>query len=155
MKITSRASDYGLLLVMYLAGLPKDQATSVKKVAGELGLSLRFLANIANKLTMARIVLSHRGMRGGIKLAKPSEKIAVCDVIEAVDGPVQTMFCQNTSEICCHEVSCHMKPFWDDVQHAVVDKLMNTSIKDLVTRYGPGGFGTKRQTASEMPAAFV
>jgi Rrf2 family protein len=139
MKITSRASDYGLLLLLYLAKLPLDETASIKKIAEFHHLSIRFLANIANKLTMARIVLSHRGLGGGVKLARPSDSITVRQVIEAVDGPVQTMFCQNSDENCSHEVSCNMKHFWDDIQNSVMSKLTNTTIADLITTQGPGG----------------
>lgn len=141
MKITSRASDYALLLVMYLAALAPEETTSVKRVAESLGLSTRFLANIANKLAIARILLSSRGVGGGIKLARPAAVITVSQIIEAVDGPVQTMFCQNTEEICCHEIHCSMKPFWSDLQYMVMNKLRNTSIDTLVQNHGGRGPG--------------
>lgn len=131
MKITSRASDYALLLTIYLASLKDNETASVKKVASHHGLSLRFLANISNKLGLAHLTVSSRGVAGGIKLAKPASQISVRDVIEAVDGPVQTMFCQNTEENCVVMTHCHMKHFWDDIQNSVMDKLTKTTIDDL------------------------
>ncbi len=131
MKITSRASDYALLLLIHLSGIPDQETLSIKKIATQLKLSLRFLANIANKLSIARIVVSHRGVGGGIQLARPANHISVREVIEAVEGPIQTMFCQNTHELCSHEQLCHMKFFWDDIQGTVVNKLATTTIGDL------------------------
>ncbi|OGQ06939.1 MAG: hypothetical protein A3G32_07010 [Deltaproteobacteria bacterium RIFCSPLOWO2_12_FULL_40_28] len=135
MKFTSRASDYALLLLIHLSKLKEGETTNIKKATTELKLSLRFLANIASKLSIARIILSHRGVGGGIRLAKPASQITIREVIEAVDGPVQTMFCQNTSEICNHEMMCQMKHFWNDTQHLLVERLVNTSIATLVN-YG-------------------
>lgn len=132
MKITSRASDYALLLLMYLAALPQGETTNVKKVATHHKLSLRFLANIANKLAIARIIVSHRGIGGGIRLNRPSHEITIREVIESVDGPIQTMFCQNTHELCSHEALCHMKNFWDGLQGDLMTKLTNTTIGNLV-----------------------
>lgn len=141
MKITSKASDYALLLMMYLASLPLDQSSSARKVAEYHKLSLRFLANIANKLSIARLIISHRGVGGGMKLAKPGKEISLKEVIEAVDGPIQTMFCQNTHELCSHELLCHMKHFWDSLQGDVVSKLSKTMIGDLIV---PPTSGDKR-----------
>lgn len=137
MKITSRASDYALLLLMHLARLPKEETTSVKKISEKLNLSIRFLANIANKLVIARILLSNRGIGGGIRLGKLSNAITVRDVVEAVDGPVQTMFCQNTHELCSHVGLCEMKHFWDDIQGTVMQKLTDTTLEDLVRARKP------------------
>lgn len=134
MMISSRATDYALLLLMCLGKLPENQTSSVKKVAEELNISVRFLANIANKLSIARIILSYRGVGGGIRLAKSSNQVTVREVIEAVDGPVQTMFCQNAAEHCNHEATCRMKFFWDGVQDMVIGKLEQTTIHDLLTK---------------------
>ncbi|MDO8519043.1 MAG: Rrf2 family transcriptional regulator [Deltaproteobacteria bacterium] len=133
MKITSRASDYALLLLMYLATLPIDETASVKKIAVHHKLSLRFLANIANKLTIARLVVAQRGIGGGMKLARRAHEISVREVIEAVEGPIQTMFCQNTHELCSHEALCHMKNFWDEIQDDVTTRLSEKKIGDLIS----------------------
>ena len=133
MKITSRASDYALLLLIHLSGNPQNDVVSVKSIAESLNISLRFLANIANKLAIARIVVSHRGNGGGIRLARAGEAIHIREVIEAIEGPVQTMFCQNTQELCTHELTCQMKHFWDDVQEDIMHKLDTTTIADLAS----------------------
>ncbi|MBX7148999.1 Rrf2 family transcriptional regulator [bacterium] len=134
MNITSRASDYALLMLIHMATLPEGESTNVKKIASHLGLSLRFLANIAGKLTTAHIIESQRGIGGGIKLKKDASTVSIRDVIEAVDGPVQTMFCQNDHENCSHLSACNMKHFWDDLQGLVVHKLTATSIAHLAAQ---------------------
>lgn len=139
MKVTTKASDYALLLLMHLALLADDETTNVKKVSEQLKISLRFLANIANKLSIARILVSHRGIGGGIRLARPANTITIREVIEGVDGPLQTMFCQNTHELCHHEGMCHMKYFWDDIQTMVMSKLNHTTIADLVNHKDTSG----------------
>lgn len=134
MRITSRASDYALLLLIHLASLPENEATNVKKIGKELNLSVRFLANIANKLTLARVIHSNRGVGGGVRLAKSASEISIKEVIESVEGPVQTMFCQNTADLCHHETLCSMKHFWDEVQDVVIEKLKITSIATLAEK---------------------
>ncbi len=147
MKITSRASDYALMLLIQLTTLNPEESTSIKKVSQKLNLSLRFLANIANKLSVAHIITAQRGIGGGIRLARPAYLIPVREVIEAVDGPIQTMFCQNTHELCSHENLCHMKHFWDDIQSTVMHKLTQTTIGDLIAPRG-GGCAVEPESAS-------
>lgn len=131
MKLTSRAGDYALLLLIHLAGLPDGESTNIKKVAEKLNLSGRFLANISNKLVTHRLVTAQRGTKGGIRLAKPATAISVKEVIEATDGPIQTMFCQNTHLSCNFEELCRMKYLWDGIQNLVIGKLTETTIADL------------------------
>lgn len=133
MKIASRATDYALLMLLDLAKNDDgDELLGIKSLALKLGISVRFLANIANKLTIARILISHRGSNGGVRLAQKPNEISVRQVIEAVDGPIQTMFCQNTVEACLHQPSCQMKFFWDDLQTTVMDRLDSTSLATLL-----------------------
>lgn len=130
MKITSRASDYAILMLISLA---KEEAmfSNVKRIAAELKISLRFLAAIANKLTAAKITSATRGQGGGIRLARTPETISIRDVIEAVDGPIQTMFCQNTDDMCTREPMCSVKHVWDDIQTWVTARLAATTLRDL------------------------
>lgn len=155
MKITSRASDYALLLLLYLAQLKKEETASVRKIALFHKLSTRFLANIANRLAVSRIIVSHRGVGGGLKLAKNPRDISLREVIEAVDGPIQTMFCQNTHEICCHEILCQMKKFWDGLQGDVITKLNKTTIGDLAHVPTSGGGSPGRVKTTLEVASYV
>ncbi len=134
MKLTSRASDYALLLLTYLAEVSGREIATVRRAAEELGISSSFLGNITNKLAVARLIISHRGMGGGIRLSRPAAAISVRAVMEAIDGPLQAMFCQNTTELCDHERCCHMKSFWDELQSDVIERLEQTTIADFVAR---------------------
>lgn len=137
MIITSRATDYALLLVMELAKLEEDERSNIKKISSDLNLSTRFLANISNKLTTAGVINSHRGIGGGVRLAKNSDDITVKEILEAIDGPIQTMLCQSQSDDCSLEISCNMKFFWDELQQMIIDKLAQTSIKNLIEKMTP------------------
>lgn len=136
MKITSRASDYAILMLIFLSK-EAEMFSNVKRIAAELKISLRFLATIASKLTLAKIISATRGQGGGIRLARNPETISIRDVIEAVDGPIQTMFCQNTHEVCTRETMCTVKHVWDDIQSWVTTRLAATTLHDLQNAPSP------------------
>jgi Rrf2 family protein len=49
---------------------------------------LEYLLKILQQLVRANVLRSKRGPRGGFSLAKPTNKITMLEVIEAVDGPL-------------------------------------------------------------------
>jgi Rrf2 family protein len=82
--VTERA-DYALKSVLYLT---QNQGSYVAAdtVADHFGMSTKMLAEVLRCLRVAGILTSRTGSRGGFKLSKPAEAIAVRSVIAAVDG---------------------------------------------------------------------
>jgi Rrf2 family protein len=50
----------------------------------------RFVSQIMRLLVSAGVVTSTRGVHGGYKLAKPANKITLLEIVEAIDGPVES-----------------------------------------------------------------
>ena len=127
----SKATDYGLLLLIDLAKLGVDEVTSVRRVAHSKGISERFLANIVHDLANAGIVTSRRGTRGGIRLARPSSEISLADVIEALEGPIELFDCQRMPNLCQHEDLCSLRSFWNGLREQVRGSLAGAKIGDF------------------------
>jgi Rrf2 family protein len=84
----SRSTGYALLAVGYIA---KNQGHGVvlsQDVSKEYDIPLEYLLKILQQLVRANVLRSKRGPRGGFSLAKPTNKITMLEVIEAVDGPL-------------------------------------------------------------------
>ena len=58
------------------------------------------------KLAKTDIVTTHRGVGGGISLARAPEQISLLDVIEAVEGPVLLNRCFVEPGVCPREDYC-------------------------------------------------
>ncbi len=89
MKI-SRSTGYALVSVGYIAQNYKDGAVLASRVSKEYGIPLEYLLKILQQMVRANVLRSKRGPRGGFFLARPAEEITLLEVIEAVDGPLES-----------------------------------------------------------------
>ena len=97
--ILSTRSDYGLVLLTYLAKAG-EKHISLSQVTKRTGLSLYYLEQIANTLRHKRIVKSIRGTEGGYKLARKASDITLYEIIKAMDGPVTFTKCSQKGCVC-------------------------------------------------------
>jgi Rrf2 family protein len=84
----SRSTGYALLAVGYIAKNQGDGVVLSQDVSKQYDIPLEYLLKILQQLVRANVLRSKRGPRGGFCLAKPTNKITMLEVIEAVDGPV-------------------------------------------------------------------
>ena len=81
---------YGLLATGYLARHKNEGIISAERIAEEYNLPLIYLLKVMRRLVEANLLRSKRGPHGGFFLAKSLNKISMLQVIEAVDGPMQS-----------------------------------------------------------------
>lgn len=132
MKFT-KATDYAFVLLKHLHPLDKGETTSVKKVAEECHIPKRFLANIVHSLSKAGLLLTVKGMDGGIRLSKSSNKISIKEVVEIMEGNLRLVDCQSQSTLCLTEDNCTIKDFWDSKLQDVTRLFEKATIYELAT----------------------
>lgn len=82
-------AEYALHSLLILSA--RSEPVSVRDLARFQELPERFLAKLFTRLEKAGLVAATEGARGGFVLARPPARIAVRDVLEAVD-PNRTLF---------------------------------------------------------------
>jgi Rrf2 family protein len=88
MKLT-RASNYALHALEYMAARGKDTPVASHHIARARGIPELFLLKVLKPLVSARVLRSLKGPNGGYRLARPASKITLLEVVEAVDGPIR------------------------------------------------------------------
>ncbi len=126
MQIT-RQADYAVRAVMYLAQLGPEQRAATSQIAQEQSIPPSFLAKIVSQLSVAGLLQTSRGARGGVSLARPPEQISLLEVVEAIDGPILLNECVANPGACQFGDTCSMKPVWCDAQAELVQRLGNTT----------------------------
>ena len=91
-KLT-RAGEYAIKGMLYLAQQSPEGLTLIADVAASQNVSAGFLAKIFQNLSRACLVESHRGAGGGVSLGMSAERITVRMIIEAVEGPIALNNC--------------------------------------------------------------
>lgn len=86
MALISKSCEYGLRAVLYMAARKGGGAVPIRTISEELDISFHFLTKILQRLAKKGLVVSSRGPRGGVALAVPARRIALMDVIRAIEG---------------------------------------------------------------------
>jgi len=131
MQIT-RQADYAIRAILYLSQLGPDEKASTSQIAQEKDIPLSFLAKIIAQLSVAGLLQTMRGARGGVTLARPAKDINLLEVVEAIDGPIQINECVNDSYQCSQH-GCPMRGIWQDTQADLVKRLKNSTFDQFVT----------------------
>jgi Rrf2 family protein len=132
MQITKQA-DYALRAMLFLAQLPPNQRAATSQIADEQSIPPSFLAKIISQLSIAGLIHTSRGARGGVSLAVSPEKISVLDVVEAIDGPLALNECTLNPSICPMGSDCQLHALWCEAQSELVKKLKNTTFASVAT----------------------
>ncbi|MCX6039260.1 MAG: Rrf2 family transcriptional regulator [Chloroflexi bacterium] len=133
MQIT-RQADYAIRAVRYLAKHDSSQRIATSTVAREMKIPASFLAKIISQLSIAGLLHTSRGARGGVNLAREAKKISILDVVEAIDGPILLNECVGNPGICAFSDDCLVHPIWVEVQETLVKRLRETKFDQLASK---------------------
>jgi Rrf2 family nitric oxide-sensitive transcriptional repressor len=134
----TKTTEAGLQALVYLALGDSAVPVSPKAIAADTGMSPTYLSKITGQLVRADILKAHRGVKGGVTLARPAATVRLLDVVEALQGRIVGRYCEDTtgvSRVCAfHEAML-------EVHRATVDVLSRWTLADLVAR--PVGVRTR------------
>jgi Rrf2 family protein len=86
----SRTVSYAVRATLQLAQNGSSAPVPCSKLASEGEMPERFLLQILRVLVTHGILKSTRGVEGGYSLSRSPEAISLLEVIEAIDGPLET-----------------------------------------------------------------
>jgi len=131
MQIT-RQADYALRAMLYLAKLEPTQRAATSQIAEEQHIPPSFLAKIISQLSIAGLIHTSRGARGGVSLARTPEEISILEVVEAIDGPIALNECTDNPSACQFGEDCPLRPLWCDTQAELVKRLRKTNFAHFI-----------------------
>jgi len=134
MQIT-RQADYALRAMIYLAQQEPNQRSATSQIADVQRIPPSFLAKIISQLSIAGLIHTSRGARGGVSLARSPEAISVLEVVEAIDGPLMLNECSQDPDACPFGGDCALRPLWCDTQAEMVDRLRKTTFAAVLSKY--------------------
>lgn len=126
MQIT-RQADYAIRAVLHLSRLDQGKRASTSQIALEQRIPPSFLAKIVSQLSVAGLLQTSRGARGGVSLARTANDITLLEVIEAIDGPILLNECVADEANCTFSEDCPLRPVWCDAQAELVTRLQSTT----------------------------
>jgi Rrf2 family protein len=131
MQIT-RQADYAVRAVLYLAKMGQERRAATSQIAQEQQIPPSFLAKIVSQLSVAGLLQTSRGARGGVSLARDPDQITLLEVVEAIDGPILLNECVAGNGACIFGDDCPMRPIWCEAQAELVQRLKLTTFSQFI-----------------------
>lgn len=135
MQIT-RQADYAMRAVLYLSKLGSDRRAATSQIAEQQNIPPSFLAKIVSQLSVAGLLQTSRGARGGVSLARSPENISFLEVIEAIDGPILINECVLDGAACSFGDACLLRPVFCEAQAELVSRLGQTTFGHVLNGNG-------------------
>ncbi len=132
MRLTAK-SEYGLLATIDLACSYGEGPVSAREIAERRQIPPRFLEQLFVALRRGGIVSAVRGARGGFVLTREPDQITVLQVVEALEGPLETSVCdsERAGGGCTRSGACAAAPVWSRATSALRDVFDSTSLAEL------------------------
>ena len=140
----SKLTDYAVVVLVRLCEGDRGGGECVQTspgISAITGVPEPTVAKVLKALSVAGLVSSQRGARGGYRLVKPLHGISVTDVIIAIDGPIALTACVDGSSGDCElQHVCAVKGRWDLVNAAVYQSLSAITLADMREASVPAAF---------------
>jgi len=131
MRLTAK-SEYGLLAMIDLACSFGSGPVSGREIAERREIPSRFLEQLFVALRRGELVSAVRGARGGFVLTREPGEISVLEIVEALEGPLETSVCDSERNAgCTRSGACAAAPVWAKATRALRDVFATTSLAEL------------------------
>lgn len=130
MRLT-QYSTYALRILQYVA-LRDPAVVTVDEVARAHRVSRAHLVKVAHELGRRGYVQTIRGRNGGMRLARPADRIVVGEVLRWTEGPLELAECFNPGTNTCLLVGvCHLSRGLQRALRAFLSVLDDMTIADI------------------------
>lgn len=126
MKFSTKA-EYGLKAMANLAEAFPEQK-NIQSIAREEKISVKYLERIVGELRKNKLLVSSKGKSGGYALSRNPRKITVSEIIEILDGPIESIKCCS----CGIENKCSSSLVWIKLGQEIKKTLKNIKLSDLI-----------------------
>ncbi|MGE5405706.1 MAG: RrF2 family transcriptional regulator [Candidatus Saccharibacteria bacterium] len=135
MQIT-RQTEYAIRTLLELATAPEGHLVSAKTISERQDVPEGFLLKTIQLLARAGFVVTQRGIQGGVRLARPADKITIADVLTVVEGPLALNVCMSPGFQCTNQPTCRVHQILSRAQHALVEELSKETLADIAAMAG-------------------
>ena len=134
----NKLTDYALVVMQYVASHPEEPLHTARGLAAATKLPLPTVVKILKELLDHRLLVSHRGVKGGYAPARLPSQISVAEIIEALEGSIGFTECATAPGRCELEGRCKVQDNSVIIGQALHKALGDISLFDLTARLDAG-----------------
>lgn len=127
----SRASDYAIRGLLYMAEKPEGAICFVKDIAKNTNSPTSFMSKIFQNLAKSGLVNSYIGTKGGFTFNIKPENITIKMIVEIIDGPIVLNRCISHPSSCKNVGKCEVHFMWTDIQKMLTRAIDSYSLADF------------------------
>lgn len=129
MQLT-KYTDYSLRLLVYLS-LHSDRRCTIDEVSSNFNISRSHLTKIVHNLGQRGIIITTRGIGGGMRLARAPETIRLGDLAKTTEPNHPLIDCMNPQ--CPILPGCRLVAALNEAQESFFATLNRYTLADVVT----------------------
>lgn len=126
----SPMTGYAATALAWLAGRT-DGPAQVRDIAVGAGVPAAYLGKIMHLLARRGVVVTKRGIGGGVRLESDPKALTLFDLAEALDDPILTPKCMLGVEDCSDQRACPAHAFWKAHRDRELAFLRKTTVEDI------------------------
>lgn len=119
------------MAILHMADTPAGEWATAKGIAQRYAIPPELLGKVLQSLARSSLVESMPGVNGGYRLRAPLGKLNLGNIIDAVEGPVQLVDCQENPERCSQYNSCIIKEPVQFIHAQLVEYIHNISLEQF------------------------
>jgi Rrf2 family protein len=137
----TKTTRSAIRLLTHLGLRGDTEPLSPRVLAEQLGESPTYLGKVANHLVKAGILRSHRGVAGGVVMARPPENISLLAIVEACQGTILGDFCEEADDLA---KTCAFHQACAELHQAIVSTLSKWTLAQFLEQPRPIGMTGKQ-----------
>ena len=145
--VPTRRSDYGIRALLFLAESDGERRKAVE-IAEAMDIPKGFLHQVLQELQRARLVTSQPSRHGGYALARSPDEISLLEVIESLEGPLDSGECALRGGPCHWDDVCALHWVWSSAREAFAEQMAQASLAQIAADDLALAKGTKRVPAN-------
>lgn len=123
-------TDYSLRVLLYLAS-QQDKTVTISELADFYRVSRNHLVKVVHNLGIQGYIVTTRGKNGGLRLARPADKIVIGDVVRKMEPDFDLLECFNpATDQCVITNSCSLKSVLFNAQATFLNVLDQYTLAD-------------------------
>ena len=132
--LLSKSCLYGVRAAMYMATVEQSEYVTIHQISEKLNISFHFLTKILQTLTENNIMVSYRGPKGGVALARPSKEIRLIEIVDAIDGTSIFSECIFGLPGCGNMTPCPLHGEWEREREKIRRMFSDTTLAILAEK---------------------
>lgn len=127
----STKGRYALMIMTYIAKHQDENSVSLKSIADDNNMGIKYLEIIVASLNKAGLLESCRGKNGGYRLNKKAEDYSLYEILSVAEGSLAPVNCVEEG-FCANAPECKTNKMWCELDMLITQYLSSKTLADIL-----------------------